>query len=127
MGEVGGWGCRGSGCRRAGSGGGVRWDARMGRSRCGRQSRYTRTSSRMMMETQNRRFPVTAILPVGKPEMTQCRHRLVIQKQEHLKIAPQVARWSSGPFLVTPVLTVDGLCVPSGDEVATPGILAGRM
>jgi len=79
------------------------------------------------METQNRRFPVTAILPVGKPEMTQCRHRLVIQKQEHLKIAPQVARWSSGPFLVTPVLTVDGLCVPSGDEVATPGILAGRM
>jgi hypothetical protein len=44
----------------------IRWDCRLKWSRTGLQATYTRTSSTMMIETQNSRFPLTAIFPSGR-------------------------------------------------------------
>src|SRR5579864_3469120 len=49
----------GQGCGRGAAA--IRWDCRLKWSRTGLQATYTRTSSTMMIETQNSRFPLTAI------------------------------------------------------------------
>jgi hypothetical protein len=53
----------------------TRCGAGINRSRYGLHKRYTATSSTMMMDNQNRRFPATAILPLGRVQMTYGKHR----------------------------------------------------
>jgi hypothetical protein len=53
----------------------TRCGAGINRPRYGLHNRYTATSSTMMMDNQNRRFPATAILPLGRVQMTYGKHR----------------------------------------------------